>query len=429
MLTASCCTQKNGSVLRFLTRPGKAASMSHMFRRLSIAYCLFIAFQGCLAQKPEGASSAALNPRIVEAFQQGSEAMQTQRFDEAVKDFTQVTRNAPRFAEGFLNLGIAQERAGSLNEAAISLTRAVQLNPRLMGASFVLGIVDYQLDRFDQAQAALVQETKVAPLNAQAWLWAGVSALDAGRPDRAVPLLERAHSLEPKNIDVLYHLGRAYLMLSKSTYQQMFLLDPGSSRVHEALAQADVESSQSPAAISEYKLAIQKSPKSPGLHEELADQCWIAGRFEEAEAAYRQELEVQPSNAIVLFKLGSLLVERQKAAQGIPLLNQALIIDPHLLEVYYDLGVGQVELGEIDDAIRSFTQATRADPDSANRQAAYYRLFQLYRQRGRNDEAKSALATFVQLRAAHAAVLQQSLLEKRRRQALPVQDDPAKLQP
>ena len=34
----------------------------------------------------------------------------------------------------------------------------------------------------------------------------------------------------------------------------------------------------------------------------------------------------------------------QKAAQGVALLRKALVIDPHLFDVYYDLGVGQAEL-------------------------------------------------------------------------------------
>ena len=411
-----------------LARLNKVVAMSCIFRGFFLLFYLSITFQICPAQRSES-TSLGLTPRAVDAFQHGNEAMQAQRFNEAATDFTLATRNAPKFAEGFLNLGIAQERTGSLNEAAISLARAIQLKPRLVGAHFVLGIVDYQLDRFDEAQAALQQETKVAPQNAQAWLWGGVSALDAGRPEQAAPLLEKAHSLEPKNIDVLYHLGRAYLMLSQSTYQQMFKLDPDSARVHEVLAQADVESSQSAAAIPEYKMAIQKSPMSPGLHEELADQYWIAGKFDEAEEAYRRELEIQPSNAIALFKLGSLQVQHQKATEGVPLLRKALAVDPQLFDVYYDLGLGQTELGDIDGAITSFKRATQVDPDSANRQAAYYRLFQLYHQSGHNDEAKSALATFIQMRTTSAAAQQQRMLEKRRRQSLPVQEDPNRLQP
>lgn len=373
------------------------------------------------ARRTAPRTSVAPSPAALSALEAGNRAMKSGDLETAVTDFRQVVTLSPLFAEGFLNLAVAEEQSGDPKKAKEALSQALKLKPTLRGANFILGLSTYQLNDFGAAQSAFARETKIDPANAAAWMWTGVAALAAGHNDQAVAALTRARQIAPHNIDILYHLGRAYLLLSKDSYDAMYRLDPDSARVHETLAQADAEAGKSADAIAEYTRAIAKSPNEPGIHEQLADELWKTMRLDDADREYAQALRITPRDPVILFKKGSLEVSRADAARGVPLLQQALELDPTLNEVYYNLGTGQALLKRDDEAIRNLTKATEVDPDGDDRQSSFYRLFQIYRRLGLHPQAEEALASFQKVKEENSRRQQQSIEEKRRRATLPVQ--------
>src|SRR5207302_1859760 len=98
------------------------------------------------------------------------------------------------------------------------------------------------------------------------WAWFGKSREEMKKQWEAAAALDKAARLAPDNVDILYHRGRAHLLVSKNSYEKMFQVDPHSWRVHQVLAQADAEADRHEDAIAEYHAAIQIAPKQPGLH-------------------------------------------------------------------------------------------------------------------------------------------------------------------
>jgi tetratricopeptide (TPR) repeat protein len=266
-----------------------------------------------------------------------------------------------------LDLAIAEEQFGSHEAAREAALRAVNLSPSLHGAHFVLGLALYQLNRLDEAVSAFHTETALNPHDVNAWMWSGVASLACDHPQPAVEALVHARALDPNNVDVLYHLGRAYMLLSKEAYDAMYHVDPESARVHETLAQSDAEAGKSADAISEYRLALLRAPSQPGLHEELADELWRASKFEEADHEYAEALRVTPRDAVVLYKEGSLSIIRSDAPRGVLLLEQAIQLDPSLEEAYYQLGVGEFQLHQDQNALGHLKRAAKSDPNSEDR--------------------------------------------------------------
>ena len=97
----------------------------------------------------------------------------------------------------------------------------------------------------------------------------------------------KPRKLKPDDPDILYHRGRAHLLVSKNSYAEMFKVDPHSWRVHRVLAQANAEADRHAEAIAEYEAAIKLAPTQPGLHEELGSEYRNANKIPEAEAAFR----------------------------------------------------------------------------------------------------------------------------------------------
>jgi tetratricopeptide (TPR) repeat protein len=356
-------------------------------------------------------------------FDQGNDALRKGDAPEAVQDFQQFLRLQPDSAEGYFNLGLALQSAGQLDESLAALRKAASLQPGLHGVRLFTGIVNYKLNHLSAAHDELASETRLEPKNAAGWMWLGVVELARDRADAAAAALDKAAALDPTNVDILYHRGRAHLLISKESYAAMFKLNPDSSRVHEVLGQADAEAYRPDDAIAEFQLAIRAAPHQPGLNEELGDVCWTAGKLQEADDAYVQEIKNDTANAVALYKLGSLRVTRDDAASGVPLLERALALDPAISDVHYYLGKGEAALGKDEVAIEHFRLATNPQGTEELRMMSWYQLATLYRNFHRTQEAGEALAAFRKMKTARDQRQENKFQEQgRRRDQLPRQE-------
>jgi len=124
-----------------------------------------------LAQNHVPFSPSAAN---IEQFQQGTQAG---RVEEAAADFRQLTETAPRFAEAYLNLGLALNRLGRDDEAVHALEKGIATKPSMCGAHLFLAISQYRLNHLEPAAAAIHTETSHFAGDAQAWMWQGIIEL------------------------------------------------------------------------------------------------------------------------------------------------------------------------------------------------------------------------------------------------------------
>jgi tetratricopeptide (TPR) repeat protein len=353
-------------------------------------------------------------------FEQGNDALRKGDAATAVRDFQEFLRLQPDSAEGYFNLGLALQSAGQLDESLTALRKAAALQPGLHGARLFTGIVNYKLNRLSAAHDELVSETRLEPKNAAGWMWLGVVELAQEHADAAAAALDKAVALDPTNLDILYHRGRAHLLISKESYSAMFKLNPDSWRVYEVLGQSDAEAYRPDDAIADFKLAIRAAPHQPGLNEELGDSCWTAGKFQDADDAYAQEIKNDSTNAVALYKLGSLRVTRDDAASGVPLLERALALDATISDAHYYLGKGQAALGKNEEAIEHFRLATNPHGTEELRIMSWYQLATLYRNLHRTQEAGEALAAFRKMKTARDQRQENKFQEQaRRRDQLP----------
>jgi tetratricopeptide (TPR) repeat protein len=124
-----------------------------------------------------------------------------------------------------------------------------------------------------------------------------------------------------------------------------------------------------------------------------------------------------------MYKLGSLLVLNQNAAQGIDLLRGALREDPTLADAHYYLANGLAALERTEESIHEYELAIAADPAADRAMSAYYKLAQAYRKLHKTEEAQAALANFQRFRAqTRDRQKQKSDQIIRKRTELPVED-------
>ncbi|MGI8960869.1 MAG: tetratricopeptide repeat protein [Bryobacteraceae bacterium] len=252
-------------------------------------------------------------------------------------------------------------------------------------------------------------------------MWLGLAELASGDAGSAVANLEKASKLKPDNVDVLYHLGKAYMQLSKETYEHMYQADPKSWRVHQVLSQSFEQAERLEDAAKECQQAIDLKPNEPGLHQQLGDIYWKQNHLDKAETEFESELKLNPENFTAMYKLGTVSIERSKPEMAAELLTQVLKKHPESRDAHYELGRAEAQLGNNEAAIRDFVAVVNgrgeAGPDTVRQ--SYYQLSQLYRRSQRPDESRLALNSFLRLKQEADAQQDQKLQDKLKRSAEP----------
>jgi tetratricopeptide (TPR) repeat protein len=343
------------------------------------------------------------------AFAQATQAMREGKLDVAAAGFSAIIKQSPRFAEAYFNLGLVREEQNKFDESIGSFQKALALKPKLHGASLFLGISEFRLNHLDAAAVAIKKETDSYPKDAAAWMWLGVVRLAQERPEEAALALDKAAQLNPEDPDILYHRGRAHLLVSNASYAKMFKLDPKSWRVRRVMAQANAEADRHVDAIAEYEAAIKLAPTQPGLHEELGTEYRNANKIAEAEAAFRRELEIDPNNVLATYKLGAIEVEKGDGAKGKELIEAAQREKPGLVHLDYNLGRAEMLLGNEAAAAIHFERAVKTDTDPQVTEQAWYQLGTAYRRLHRTEEARTAMAKYQELKDQEAHKSQKAL--------------------
>jgi len=344
------------------------------------------------------------NSETKKTFNQGTEAMRSGALEDAANDFLKVTTLEPSFAPAYFNLGLVRLLQRQPGNAIEALNKSISLQPRQRGAHMFLGIAYYRKNDYPKALTALKKEIQFDPPNATAMMWLGVVQLAQGDAPAASATLDKAAELKPNDVDILYHRGRAHMLVSKASYEQMFHTDPNSWRVHEVLAQSYLEADRYDDAIAE----------EPGLHEELGDAYWKHVQLAEAEEAFREELKLDPEDSSAMYKLAVVSLEHSEPEVSKNLLAQVISLEPHFADAEYQLGRAEAQLGDMDAAIGDLTKAIAdsGEKDTETLRQSYYQLAQVYRRAQRPEESRQALETFLRLKKKADEDQAQKLAEK-----------------
>ncbi|MGO8759233.1 MAG: tetratricopeptide repeat protein [Terracidiphilus sp.] len=381
---------------------------------LAVALC--VALQAAGGTALSGQTHSQVEPWQID-FQRGIQELQAGQFGDAEKDFREVVRLRPAFAPGYLNLALVVSSEQRPQEAVELLNHAIGLDPTLRGARLFAGIQEYKLGNYALAVEHLKKAVAAFPKDPQGWMWLGIVDLALGHSREAAAALDKAADLDSKNVDIMYHRGRAHMELSKDIYEDMLKAAPDSWRVHEVLAQAYDEQGNPTQAVLEFKHAIEVAPTEGGLHESLGDDEWQLNDLDAARAAYERETVIDPNNASAIYKLGAVLVEQSQPEQAIPYFKKALALNSGMYQANFWLGRAEQAMSLDADAVNDFTTAaTHPGVDSATAETAWYHLAQLYRKLNQKDKEQQAMQEFRELRAKSDAEKSQLLNEKKNSQ-------------
>jgi predicted Zn-dependent protease len=209
-------------------------------------------------------------------------------------------------------------------------------------------------------------------------------------------LLVQLKALRPDALDVLAFEARLLkarnqiddaVALIQAASKRPIMADTRSDQLWMALVKlAEEELGRGDLAAQLLGQRLQES-KSSGLAIILASLLERLGRFQEAEAQYRQCLEKRPDDVLVLNNLAWLMALRDNdTTRALDYLNRAIKLSGPRAELLDTRGVIYTKLRQGQDAITDLTEAIKQEPSGVK----YFHLAQAYLQAGKKPDAKKS---------------------------------------
>jgi len=323
--------------------------------------------------------------------QEAGAAAKRKDYATAARLYEQILKLDPSLHEVQSNLGMMYYLDRKLPRAVIVFQKVLESNPRLFVPRLFLGICLLEQDRAAQALPHLERAVKGKPLDTPARRHLARAFHVLGRDDEALSQLMKLKELEPADSETLYLLGRVHLKLSLEAYESLKRQDPENYRVYQLLGENyEIQGLNGPA-LANYRKALERNPRAPGISVKIGDLLMAAGETAAALEAYRRETETNPASALGHYKLGNALLDQGRAAEACGILKNAVELDEAAVNTRVAYGRCLLEQNRVQEAISQLKRAVELDAKSA---PAYFQLARAHQLAGETAAAQSAMESY-----------------------------------
>ena len=331
-------------------------SSKQVLSRLFLFACfsfLLIAGFGCSGDNPEA------------LFQQGVDAVEAGKPDEAVIWFKKALQEDPEMAIAHYKLGEVYHKKGEVRLAYAELSRAVQQDTKLKDARKELAFLLIENRGLEQAVKVCQQYLEVNGDDEDIYLILANSLAYTNNLDEAVTLLEKAAAIYPKNIIIQINLAKL-LIVSGDTGKARTLL--------ETLAEERGEEIKVQLALAQLYQKIE--------------------RYDLAVLALESIIKKFPESPLPYLAMAQLSLKKKKPERAKTILLDAEKKGVHDSKIYRMIGMIDHRMGNSESALNNFKKAV----DSANvetRQQNMMILADYYSYLKKYKEAQDTLQTII----------------------------------
>jgi tetratricopeptide (TPR) repeat protein len=256
------------------------------------------------------------------------------RVDDAIREFQEVVRLNPGFAEAHNVLGRSFATQGRVDEAMACYQKALEIRPNYVAAHNNLSVLLAKMGRVDEAIVQYRRALEIEPKDVTIINNLGASLISQGRFDEAIACFQNALQINPDYAEAQNNLGNALL---------------GMRKVDEAIVH--------------FKRALEIQPDSAAVHIDLGAALNSQGRFDEAIVCFQKALQINPDNAEAHDNLAFVLFSQGRLDETIRELQATLRLKPDQAETHCNLGFVLGKRGRFDEAIHEYQEALRLKPD------------------------------------------------------------------
>src|SRR5882762_168076 len=273
------------------------------------------------AQKsaPATSSGRPAAADLAPLFQQGQDALNHGRLDEAERTFHRVLALNPRLAGAYANLGVVYMRRKQWTKALEMLNQAERLAPQVAGIRLNIGLAYYRQSEFLKAIPEFESVVRDQPDALQPRHLLGLCYFFAERWADAASTLEPLWTQESTQLNYLYVLSiaahRAGLKeLDAKATQQLVNAGEGSPEFHMLIGKGHLNLEQYDMALSELQAAAAANAKLPFVHFNLGLTYLNKQNYEQARDEFLKDAAVEPDLALNYDELGDVYSLMHKIA-------------------------------------------------------------------------------------------------------------------
>lgn len=319
------------------------------------------------------------------------------RPDLAIPELAAAAALNPDSVETQGNLGVLLYFQGKVADAIPHLRVAVDHQPGMAKIQGLLGLAEvHTLDAEDgrkdlEAAFPLIQDLRFK-------VEVGLELLSLytqiGDLEQASTLLAQLRKAAPDDPEVLYAAYRTYSDLAGESMLALSLTGPDSAQMHQLMAHEDVRQGNTNAAVEQFRKAIAINSHLPGVHFEFAEllnSSQDESLKKQAEQEYREALVENPQDEKALLRLAEIDARKGNVEKSTDGFRRAVDMRPGDADAKLDLAKALVDINQPDKALPLLEQAVQLDPSNS---LAHYRLGTLYRRKGRVEESKKEMELY-----------------------------------
>jgi tetratricopeptide (TPR) repeat protein len=207
----------------------------------------------------------------------------------------------PRVVEAHYLLGTVYKEEGRFDLAIQAFSGAIHLDPHYVRAFNMLASVQFQKGNLAEATESYKEAINVFPKNSAAHLGLGEIYMKEARYEDAMNELNAALAINPNSVAA--HIAMAKALESRGNsaaaireYEQVIKLKPDEAEAYAAISQLHESQGEYNAAVDQLQVALKSSPQDRALRERLADDLLQLDRVDDALKEYRTLTAANPSD-------------------------------------------------------------------------------------------------------------------------------------
>jgi tetratricopeptide (TPR) repeat protein len=352
-----------------------------MGRSLTFALLVILGASPALAQDAREADYERLFARALELHQSGD-------ILGAIDTYKAALTVSPDRPDALSNLGAAYVRLGQFDDAIEQYEAALQADPDGTAIRLNLALAYYKSARPNEAIPHLRRVVASDPQARNAYLVLADCYLQTGEDQAAVSLLQPREQMFGDDLAYAYVLGTALLQVDPyqgRRYVDRIFRGGAPAEGHLLLGIAYLGRQDFRSAVTELEQAVKLNPRLPTAQSLYGRALLALGNQEDAELAFRRELEVNVNDFHANLQLGNLRRRTERFDEASAYLERAVAIRPADLSARKLLADLRLQTGRTEEAVELLEAIVAEVPDLVE---AHVQLATAYNRLKRTDDAE-----------------------------------------
>lgn len=317
------------------------------------------------------------NPEVLAVL--GQVQLATDKKEAALESFQRLAAlrpNTPAIQLQIANVYLALQNRSAAEQA---LKKAIAIKPDFLDAQVALAKLEGQAGQYERA-LVMARNIQQQHKSAVGHILEGDLLIVQNKPALAVKAYEQGLTLQKntvtliKVVDALRRVGRTEEAQQRT--DQWLQDNPNDHQLRLYIGTQYVATKQNKAAIAQFEELLKRDTNNIAALNNIA-YAYHQEKDPRAVEFGTRAHQLAPDNPAVLDTLGWIYIEQGDTVRGLPLLQKAVSLAPHAMEVRYHLALGLVKAGDKSGARRELEHLLATDKPFSNKEDAKTLLKQL----------------------------------------------------